>query len=206
MAWRRAQQFVFVGGLLAMGFTAYNYAARYFWQSYKSYQFDRSLAMHTADARRPLATTVDYWGSGYSSGSPGSAVTQRSLIGRITIPRLSISAIVEEGTNAETLDLAVGHISSTALPGQQGNVGVAAHRDTLFRRLQDVHRDDAIRMTTLDGTYVYRVVSFRVVGPTDVSVLAATAGEKTLTLVTCYPFHFVGHAPRRFVVRALQIN
>ena len=75
----------------------------------------------------------------------------RSLAGRIEIPRLRISAIVKEGVDEPTLDLAAGHIPNTALPGQTGNVGVAAHRDTLFRNLKDVRRDDQITLTTLDG-------------------------------------------------------
>ena len=113
--------------------------------------------------------------------------------------------MVKEGIDDGTLGLAVGHIPSTALPGQPGNVGVAAHRDNLFRNLKDVEPDDEITLTTLDNTYVYRVVSFTVVNPDEVSVLAPSAGEKTLTLVTCYPFYFVGHAPKRFVVRARQV-
>ena len=101
----------------------------------------------------------------------GRAVAARSLVGRIEIPRLKISAIVKEGVDERTLDFAAGHIPHTALPGQTGNVGVAAHRDSLFRNLKDVRRDDKITMTTLDGEYVYRVVSYKVVQPTEVSVL-----------------------------------
>ena len=114
--------------------------------------------------------------------------------------------MINEGVDERTLDLAVGHIPSTALPGQQGNVGLAAHRDTLFRNLKNVRRDDEIALTTLNNRYVYRVVSVRVVNPGEVSVLEASADEKILTLVTCYPFYFVGHAPRRFIVRARQVS
>jgi len=113
--------------------------------------------------------------------------------------------MVREGVDDRTLDIAAGHIPHTALPGQTGNVGVAAHRDTLFRNLKDVRRDDRITLTTLDGEYVYRVVSFKVVKPAEVSVLDPSPDEKTLTLVTCYPFYFVGNAPKRFIVRALQV-
>jgi sortase A len=128
------------------------------------------------------------------------------VIGRIAIPRLGISAMVQEGVDDKTLALAVGHIPWTAMPGETGkNVGLAAHRDTLFRNLKDVARDDEITLTTLDNTYTYRVASFTVVKPEDVSVLAPRAGENTLTLVTCYPFYFVGHAPKRFIVRARQV-
>ena len=113
--------------------------------------------------------------------------------------------MVKEGVDDRTLDLAVGHIPSTAMPGERGNVGLAAHRDNLFRNLKDVRRDDEITLTTLDNTYNYRVASFTVVTPEKVSVLAPSSGENTLTLVTCYPFYFVGHAPKRFVVRAVQV-
>lgn len=193
--WRLAQQFFLFAGLLAVGFTAYTYVARYAYQTYASWQFDRSLARHATAAR----------GSQNSPQSPLPAVALPSLIGRITIPRLGISAMVKEGIDDGTLDLAAGHIPSTALPGQPGNVGVAAHRDNLFRNLRNIKPDDAITLATLDSTYVYRVVSVRVVNPTNVSVLAASADEKTLTLVTCYPFYFVGHAPKRFIVRSRQV-
>ena len=111
--------------------------------------------------------------------------------------------MVQEGVDDKTLALAVGHIPSTAMPGESGkNVGLAAHRDNLFRNLKDIARDDEITLTTLDDTYIYHVASFTVVSREEVSVLAPRAGENTLTLVTCYPFYFVGHAPKRFVVRA----
>jgi sortase A len=182
-----------IAGVLALSFTAWTYGARYAWQTYESRRFDRSLASIAASRRN------------HAQLPPPRAASQ-SVIGRISIPRLGISAILKEGIGQRTLNLAVGHIPFTALPGQPGNVGVAAHRDNLFRGLKDVKRDDAITLTTLDDTYVYRVVSTRVVDPTDVSVLDASADEKILTLVTCYPFYFVGHAPQRFIVRALQVD
>ncbi len=128
------------------------------------------------------------------------------LIGRIAIPRLKITANVKEGVSARSLGLAVGHIPSTALPGNPGNVGLAAHRDRLFRRLKDIRQDDEITLATLHGTCVYLVLWFKVVRPSAVSVLKPSDGEETLTLVTCYPFYFVGHAPKRFIVRARQIG
>jgi sortase A len=176
-----AQWFCLITGLLALGYTAFNVAARYVYQAYANRVLDQAVAL------------------------PRSAVVVRSLVGKIEIPRLNISAIVKEGVDERTLDLAAGHIPHTALPGQTGNVGVAAHRDTLFRNLKDVRRDDKITLTTLDGEYVYRVVSFQIVQPTDVSVLDSSPDEKTLTLVTCYPFYFVGYAPKRFIVRARQV-
>jgi sortase A len=127
------------------------------------------------------------------------------LIGRIAIPRLRLSAIVLEGTSTTTLRRAVGHIAGTALPGGRGNVGIAGHRDTYFRPLRNIRQDDVITLTTPLGEYRYRVVSARVVSPTDVAVLDSSDGE-ILTLVTCYPFYFVGSAPDRFIVRAERIT
>jgi sortase A len=128
-------------------------------------------------------------------------VTPGGLIGRIEIPRLGLSNIVMEGSDARILRRAVGHVPGTALPGQSGNVAITAHRDTFFRPLRNIRRDDVIRLTTLRGEYVYRVVSTRIVAPEDVSVLDST-GDEALTLITCYPFYFVGAAPRRFIVHA----
>jgi sortase A len=123
------------------------------------------------------------------------------LIGRIDIPRLDLSVVVIEGTSSTNLRRAVGHIRGTALPGQHGNTGISGHRDTFFRPLRNIHKGDVITLTTLAGQYRYRVVSTTIVKPSDVAVLNSD-GSETLTLVTCYPFYFVGAAPDRFIVRA----
>jgi sortase A len=127
------------------------------------------------------------------------------LIGLIKVPRLGLSVIIIEGTSARILRRAAGHISGTALPGQPGNVGIAGHRDTFFLPLQNIRTNDTITLTTLVGEYRYRVVSTRIVSPTDVAVLKRS-GNQILTLVTCYPFYFVGAAPDRFIVRAERIS
>jgi sortase A len=127
------------------------------------------------------------------------------LIGSIEIPRLGLSAIIVEGTDKATLRRAVGHIPGTPQPGQIGNAGLAGHRDTFFRPLKDIQQNDIITLKTLHGEYRYRVVSTRVVAPTEVSVLDPT-GNETLTLVTCHPFYFVGSAPNRFIVRAERVT
>ncbi len=129
------------------------------------------------------------------------AVAAPNLIGRMDIPRLGISVVVMEGTDARTLWRAAGHIPGTALPGQAGNVGISGHRDTFFRPLRNVRSSDVITLTTLRGEYRYRVVSTRIVTPSDVEVLNSS-GDEVLTLVTCYPFYFIGPAPNRFIVRA----
>ncbi len=127
-----------------------------------------------------------------------------ALIGRIEVRRLGISAVVVEGTTDSALRRAAGHISGTGMPGTPGNVGIAAHRDTFFRPLRNVRKDDVITLTTAGAEYRYRVVSTKVVDPDDVSVLNAN-DQEVLTLVTCYPFFFVGSAPDRFIVRAERI-
>src|SRR5580658_7755047 len=129
----------------------------------------------------------------------------QSVIGRLEIPRLKLAVMVREGADESTLSRAVGHIPGTALPGNVGNVGLAGHRDTFFRALRNIQADDTIEMQTTAGTYRYVVKSTRIVTPRDVSVLEASGGE-TLTLVTCYPFYYVGSAPKRFIVHAQQVG
>jgi sortase A len=137
---------------------------------------------------------------------PPRTVTENGLIGRLSIPRLDLHAVVREGTGEKTLSLALGHISGTAKPGQNGNVGVAGHRDSLFRGLRNIQLNDRIVFETSDGgTYVYQVNSTKIVKPTQVSVLNAGLYPE-LTLVTCYPFNYIGSAPERFIVKARQIG
>ena len=127
------------------------------------------------------------------------------LVGRVEIPRLGIEAVVRSGVDNGTLKRAVGHVPSAALPGQQGNVGLAAHRDSFFRNLKGVRKGDVIRVVTPEGKFSYQVESTKVVTPKNVEVLDPTK-EKALTLVTCYPFNYVGSAPNRFIVRAKQLQ
>jgi sortase A len=133
------------------------------------------------------------------------AVPDEDLVGRIEIPRLSLRAIIAEGTDARTLRRAVGHLSGTPLPGEEGNVVLAGHRDTFFRALKDIREDDVVRITTPRGRFEYVVEATAVVEPTRTDVLSATA-LPSVTLVTCYPFSLVGEAPDRFVVRARLIG
>jgi sortase A len=135
---------------------------------------------------------------------PRKPLAEGELVGRIEIPRLGISSIVLEGVAAKTLRRGVGHIPDTAPPGTGGNVGLAAHRDSFFRGLKDVRKNDIIRLKTLDGLYRYRVEWTEIVTPQDTQVLAYT-GVPELTLVTCYPFYYVGSAPNRFIVHAQRM-
>jgi sortase A len=126
-------------------------------------------------------------------------------LGRINIPRLGVSSVILEGVDRDKLALSVGHVPGTALPGSDGNVALAAHRDTFFRGLEHIRAGDDIRLTSIGSDRVYQVDSTRVVAPTDVYVLKET-GSPMLTLVTCYPFHYVGPAPKRFIVQAHLIR
>ena len=144
--------------------------------------------------------------------SPGRVKAYQAALERETPPTLAILRIpsiklevpVYDGTTDAVLDLAAGRIEYTALPGTVGNVGIAAHRDSFFRGLKDIREDDTIALTTLDGTFRYKVEWTKIVKPADVSVLEPT-DEPALTLVTCYPFYYVGSAPERFIVRAYRI-
>lgn len=159
----------------------------------------RKAESGTSEATQSNATLV-----GPPTSGPFKPATGGTL-GRIEIPRLRITAIVAEGSDAKTLKRAVGHIPSTALPGNPGNCALAGHRDTFLRGLGGVRVSDLIRIVTLAGTYTYQVEWSVVVEPRRVDVLDSTA-TRSLTLVTCYPFVYVGHAPRRFVVRARQVE
>ncbi len=132
---------------------------------------------------------------------PNAQIKENDVLGRLDIPRVGVSVAVLQGTGSRTLRLGAGHIESTSLPGDSGNVGIAGHRDTFFRALRDVRKHDEIQLQTATGLFHYQVDWIEVVAPDDVSVLAPTT-EAALTLVTCYPFQFLGAAPKRFIVRA----
>ena len=122
-------------------------------------------------------------------------------LARLDVPDAGLSVMVLEGTDPWTLNRAVGRIEGTARPGEDGNIGIAGHRDGFFRGLRHLEIGDALMLTTLEGVAYYEVVELSVVSPVDVEVLGPTA-EPALTLVTCYPFYYVGDAPERFVVRS----
>ena len=142
--------------------------------------------------------------SARATDQPRAASVVTTTVGMIEIPAVGLATRVLEGSNASTLRLAVGHIPGTALPGPAGNVGLAGHRDTYFRSLRRIRVGDEIRFTTVAGTFKYRVISLRVVLPDAIEVLNDTQ-LPTLTLVTCYPFDFIGTAPQRLIVRAEMV-
>ena len=196
---RWTQRVLFAGGVLALGYCGFVLIDAWIFQRGERLRLetllhDRHVAIEEERQAAPPTLPIE---------SPP-AVTG-DLIGSIEIPHLSVSAIIVEGTDKTTLRRAVGHIPGTAMPGQPGNTGLAGHRDTFFRPLRNILPNDIITLTTLRGNYRYRVVSTRVVDPTEVSVLYPT-GNEILTLVTCHPFNFVGPAPNRFIVRSERVT
>jgi sortase A len=129
----------------------------------------------------------------------------RGFLGVLEVPRLGFSTVIFEGVEEKTLRRAVGHIPGTAFPGGKGNVGIAGHRDRFFRPLRELRSDDLILLHTPHAYYAYNVDSFRVVSPEETAILDST-GKGQLTLVTCYPFFYLGPAPERFVVFARQVK
>ena len=177
--------------VISLGYYLTAQVEAFLYQRYENRELDAILASRSAaavdgDAPRPEARPRPVAGS---------------AIGRIEIPRLGVSAVVRVGSDAKTLSLAVGHIPGTAFPGESGNVGLAGHRDTFFRKLRDIEAGDEIRIVTPDGAFPYVVERTNIVEPTDVWVLDPTP-QPALTLVTCYPFNYIGSAPQRFIVRA----
>jgi sortase A len=224
----RALEWIFlVVGLLALDCFVWVTTSSVLYQAYEDWAFDQTLRGLTPSVGGFVNDEASWLWSGRSESAskaeapsaPGvplneasptgprseAAPAMRSVIGRLEIPRLKLSVMVREGADERTLSRAVGHIPGTALPGRLGNVGLAGHRDTFFRALRDIREDDTIEFETTQGTYRYAVKSTRIVTPRDVSVLAASGGEN-LTLVTCYPFYYVGSAPKRFIVRAAQVS
>ena len=126
-------------------------------------------------------------------------------LGVIEIPSLRLQVPILEGTDDLTLDRGVGHIAGTASPGESGNIGIAGHRDGFFRGLKDIHVGDTIDLQSQQGNSHYRVDEIQIVSPNDVSVLEPRT-RPSLTLVTCYPFYFVGSAPSRYIVHATLAN
>jgi LPXTG-site transpeptidase (sortase) family protein len=132
---------------------------------------------------------------------PHATIEAGSWVARIDAPSVNLSATVLEGSDDGTLARGAGHIEDTPFPGEAGNVGIAGHRDTTFRPVRNLHVGDPLVVTTSTRVYRYRISKTAIVEPEDVYVLDP-ADHPTLTLVTCYPFEYVGHAPHRFIVSA----
>jgi sortase A len=216
---RFARLLLFVLGIAGVGYYAYTLIDQQVYQVYGNWVFEQQIA------GRANVTFADYLRETFTGAKPAGIETRTAapnqeaqqpangaVIGRLEVERLNISAIVRQGVDDKTLSEAVGHVPSTALAGQPGNFAIAAHRDTLFRGLKDIKKDDLIRFQSEAGTFTYRVAGMKIVRPTDISVLRPDGGgiiaeqpgpqPKLLTMITCYPFYYVGSAPKRFIVEA----
>jgi sortase A len=189
---RFTEDFLWVVALASIGFCSVAYGSAAIHQARQKAVLEALRANSAAPASLASA-----------SQASNSKVANNVLLGLIEIPRLDTSSIVEEGVETSTLWKAVGHISGTALPGDRGNAVLAAHRDTYFSGLGDLKVGDLVSFKSPTATYSYRVESTRIVEPDDTQVLAAST-EPILTLVTCYPFHYIGNAPQRYVVTARE--
>jgi sortase A len=165
----------------------------------------QARAPHGSKTPVPVLPRFDESAGANKATLASDGLAENTPLGRIEIGSIGLKAMIQEGTGWRTLQRGVGHITGTALVGHSGNVGLAAHRDTFFRKLGKIHEGDEITLTTLTGTYFYRVGLISIVEPEESSVLRES-GENTLTLVTCYPFSYVGPAPKRYIVRAQQVQ
>jgi len=184
-----------IGGLLLVGRGLFEVAGGRIYQELHGRQVDRELEIATALPQQAQSQPEQPRRVSYALGS---------AIGRLEIPRLGLSAVVLEGSDTGTLRLGVGRLASSSLPGEPGNVVLAAHRDTFFRPLRNIRAGDQISLRTPQGTFPYTVDWTKVVDPSDTGVLQPTPAP-SLTLVTCYPFSYIGPAPQRFIVRALPL-
>jgi sortase A len=191
-------------GAAGLGIFLIVFLERGIYQAYESWVFDRELKKESAALKPAESMDAPDAFANLKPKEPAPVkLAPGDLIGRIEIPDVGVSAMIVESAGSDELRRAVGHIQGTALPGNTGNAAFAGHRDTFFRGLRDIKKDDRIRVVTLHGAYEYVVDSTKIVNPDDLAVLDSTK-DPTLTLVTCYPFEYIGHAPKRFIVQARE--
>jgi sortase A len=216
-------------GLAGIGYSAYTLVNERVYQSFQNWAFDQGIVGRTdatfAEYLRER-TFLQLFIHGNQEPTSLDRAQRRagvpahgSVLGRLEIPRLHLSAAVREGVDDEALRGAVGHVPATALAGAKGNFVITAHRDALFRSLKYVGSGDLVTFQGSDGSaYQYRVAATQIVKPSDVNMLRADGGglitgggsvqgmPKLLTVITCYPFPCVGSAPKRFVVEAKLVE
>jgi len=181
---RVTSYFFLAFGLLAVGYSVYVVVDARAYQTYEQAKFESKFENEKRE--------------------PPPLLVEGGVIGEVQVPRLRLKAIVVQGDSHTILRRAVGHIPETALPGEQGNVALAGHRDTFFRPLRNIQLGDTITLKTPDRDFQYVVESTAIVAASEVGVLAASSG-RTLTLITCFPFDYLGAAPNRFIVRAHEL-
>ncbi len=168
------------------------------WYGWRMYEISRNQSAASEAVEQTLSRPSP-------SVSPDETPAIASVIGRLDIPRLHLSAPIKAGEDDNVLDAAVGYLRDTPLPWQPGNSALAAHRDRLFRPLERIRVGDEIRLSTTHGELMYQVSRTLIVKPDDVWVLDPSP-DANLTLITCFPFTYVGHAPKRFVVQARKVS
>ena len=184
-----AKRFFLCSGLALLLYAGGTAAYGGITQRYQSWKFTHETAAPAAIAEIAAADAV----------RPD--VHEGHRVGRLEIPRLGLSVMVFQGVDERELVAGAGHVPGTPPPGGDGNVVIAAHRDTYFRQLSGILPGDQIRVVTVHGTYEYTVDSSETVDP-DATQVMESRDRDELTLITCYPFYFVGSAPKRFIVHA----
>jgi len=180
-----------VAGLILAGFGLYSVWTTHEAEKHSEEEWDRQIADRQIADRPSVPVPRE--------------VRKGEMLARLSIDRLNSRWVVVEGADRAELKLGPGHLADTALPGSRGNCVIAGHRDTQFRVLRNVQIGEDISIESGGRTFVYRVTDKNVVAPTDTRSLDPTANP-TLTLVTCYPFYYVGPAPKRFVIRAELVS
>jgi sortase A len=195
--WRWLEYTLWIVGLCALAYCIFVVLDAAIIQACLARMLERSrdTATHSAVLSQTAAAVTT------KPAKKGISLRRADLLGRLEIPRIGLSAVVLEGVGPRTMRVALGHIPGTSSPGQPGNVGIAGHRDTLFRALRLINMQDEIVLETTAKLYHYRVTSLEVVDPDYVVVLRSNNKDQ-LTLVTCYPFSYLGPAPKRFIVHA----
>ncbi len=206
---RWVSNFFFIAGIVAFGYVSITLLDARLYQARESRKFEEARRIQKA---APASGGLESPLSSLPLSQPSRTTTGRvemvrgsAAWGRIEIKSIGLSSMIMEGIDRETLRRGVGHVPGTALPGQSGNVALAGHRDTFFRALRNIRKNDEITLETLDGRFRYRVDYTQVVAPEYTEALNGS-DVPILTLVTCYPFSFVGPAPQRYIVRAHRIS
>jgi len=200
---RFAQRLFLWVGVAALAYAGGTAAYAGIYQRYQSWKFERArMSAIERNLKQEVAVPQII-----KAAIVEEAVDLREgdVVGRLEVSRIGISVIVLQGIDEDTLISGAGHVPGTPLPGDEGNVAIAAHRDTFFRKLQGIRPGDSIQVATVRRTYEYVVDSTEIVDPEDTQVMESRARPE-LTLITCYPFYFVGAAPKRFIVHARPLT
>jgi sortase A len=204
---RFAQRLFLWLGVAALSYAGGTAAYAGIYQRYQSWKFERAQVSAMARNLTHEAAVPKVIQPSHELAAADAIVEEAAglregdLVGNLEVPRIGISVMVLQGMKQNTLAVGAGHVPGTPLPGAEGNVAIAAHRDTFFRKLKRIRRGDSIQLATVRRTYEYIVDSTEIVDPEDTRVMESRARPE-LTLITCYPFYFVGAAPKRFIVHA----